>query len=321
MQHDLSFLSLLPLSEQQAISDEITERIQVSQHHPRDKANSTYFQETGLRDVYHEIYGPLFSSYLLGNLELLAGPCGPEVASQFHRLLWAPLYYPENIVNYLKNGDSGIPLLDFLVPNNGSVSQLIDDVIEELKNSDKYYSQFVSHDQYLALVKDRIRDNSIETLVFADERELSDESLNPPSSMVGVVVAETDSNLELIVHNLDTEAKWYRATLRGNDLGVAVIELGRISPDETDYSLLSRANQCAESLHVGPLTDPEILKSNVYSFTPNVSALFRQRHLTIKKRVGNSQSCNLTSEITGSFNNQVCLGLSSSQVIIRATIK
>ena len=65
---DLSFLDLLSPSEQHAIIEEITIRIQKSKHHPRDKAHSTYFQETSLREVYYEIYGPLFSKFLLGNL-------------------------------------------------------------------------------------------------------------------------------------------------------------------------------------------------------------------------------------------------------------
>lgn len=318
---DLSFLDLVPLSEKLAIINEITIRIQVSKHHPRDKTNSTYFSETSLRDVYHEIYGPLFSKYLLGNLELLAGPNGPEVAAQFHRLSWAPLYYPENILRYLTTGDSGIPHLDFLLPDNSSVSQLIGNIVDEMKKSSSYSSQSLPNDQYSSLVNDCIRHNSVETVIFADERELFDGNLNAPGTLVAFIVAEIDSNLELVVHNLDIASKWYRATFRGRDFGVAVIELGKISPDETNEALLVRANKCASSIGAGTLREPIILKSNIYSFTPQVNVLFRNRHLANKRLVSGNPSCNLTDELTGSFNNQVCLGLSSSQVMIRKAIK
>ena len=318
---NLSFLKLLSPPEQQAIIEEITIRIKESKHHPRDKANSTYFQETSLRDVYHEIYGPLFSKYLLGNLELLAGPNGFEVVAQFHRLLWMPLYYPENILNYLKIGDSGLPTLDFFVPNNSSVSQLVENIIEEMKNSPGYFSQLLLNDQYSSVVNERIRNNSVKTVIFADERDLFDENLNAPGTMVAFVIAEIDSNLELVVHNLDTTSKWYRATLRGQDLGVAIIEIGEIFPDETDASILSRASQCASSLCVGNLIEPVILKSKIYIFPPEIGKLFRNRYLKIKSVLNNNPFFYLTSEINGSFNNQVCLGLSSSQAIIRKAIK
>lgn len=271
---DLSFLDLLSPSEQQAIIEEITIRIQESKHHPRDKAHSTYFQETSLRDVYYEIYGPSFSKFLLGNLELLAGANGLEAVAQFHRLLWTPLYYPENILSYLKTGDSGFPILDFYIPNNSSVSQLVENIIEEMKKSPNYSSQLLPNDEYSSMVKKCIRNNFVETVIFADERDLFDENLNAPGTMVAFVVAEIDSNLELVVHNLDTASKWYRATLRGQDLGVAVIEIGEILPDETDASILSRASQFASSVGVGNLIEPVILKSRIYIFPPQIGAFF-----------------------------------------------
>ncbi len=318
---DLSFLDLLPFSERQAIISEITIRIELTKHHPRDKANSTYFSETSLRAVYQELYGPLFSKYLLGNLELLAGPIGPEVVAQFHRLLWAPLYYPENILTYLTTGNSGMPHLDFLVPDHSSVSQLIGNVVDEMRESSRYHPQSLPNDLFSSLVDDCLLNKSVETMIFADERELSGGSLNAPGTMIAVVVAEIDSSLELVVHNLDTASKWYRATIRGRDFGVVVIEVGEASPDETDTALLIRANQCASSMGLGTLIEPIILRPNIYSFTPKISASFRNRQLAIKEKLNGNSSCNLTNEITGSFNNQVCLGLSSSQVLIRAANK
>ena len=318
---DLSFLDLLTLSEKRMIIEEITVRIQKSKHHPRDKASSVYFQETSLRDAYLEIYGPLFSKYLLDSLELLAGPIGPEVVAKLHRLLWAPLYYPENILSYLQNQDSGIPVLDFYVPNNNSVSQMIENLIEEMKQSSSYSLHPLPNVQYSSLVNEYIRNHSVEKLIFADERELSDEKFNSPGTMVAFVVAEIDNKLELVVHNLDMASKWYRATVRGRDFGIVVIELGKTSHDETDDSLLARAHQCASSIDLGVLIEPVILKSNVYSFTPQIEVLYQNRHSTLRKLINGNQACNLTNEITGSFNNQVCLGLCSSQVVIRAAIK
>lgn len=258
---------------------------------------------------------------MIGNLELLAGPNGAEVIAQFHRLLWTALYYPENILSYLKTGDSGIPTLGFFVPYSSSESQLVENIIEEMKKSPHYSSQLLPNDEYSSMVKRCIRNNSVETVIFADERDLFDENLNAPGTLVAFVVAEIVSNLELVVHNLDTESKWYRASLRGQDLGVAVIEVGRILPDETDASILSRASQCASSVGVGNLIEPVILKSRIYIFPPQVGEFFRNRHSKIKNVINNNPSCNLTNEITGSINNQVCLGLKSSQVIIREFIK
>ena len=235
--------------------------------------------------------------------------------------MWTPLYYPENILSYLKTGDSGFPILDFYVPNNSSISQLVENIIEEMKSSPYYSSQLLPNDEYSSMVKKCIRNDFVETVIFADERDLFDENLNAPGTMVAFVIAEIDSNLELVVHNLDTASKWYRATLRGQDLGVAVIEIGEVSPDETDASILSRASQCASSVGVGNLIEPVILKSRIYIFPPRIGAFFRNRHSKIKSVVNSNPSCYLTNETTGSFNNQVCLGLKSSQVIIIGAIK
>jgi len=318
---DLSFLNLLPSVEREVIIEELTIRIIESKHHPRDKAHSPYFQETSLQDVYYEIYGPSFSNYLLGNLELLTGSKGAEVVAQFHRLLWAPLYYPESILSYLKNGDSGIPLLDFFVPSDNSISQLINNITDEMKQSSIYLPQPLPSDEYSSMVKDHIQNNSIGTVVFADEREIYRENLNAPGTLIAFVVAQIDSDREFIVHNLDTSSKWYRATIRGQNFGVAVIEIGQVLHNETDASILMRANQCADSVGIDALLEPIILKSNIHFFPPEVSASFYNRHLRLKKDLNGNASCFLTNEITGSFNNQVCLGLSSSQVIIREAIK
>ncbi len=318
---DLAFLSLLSLPEQQAIIEEISIRIQESEYHPRDKAHSIYFQENSLRDVYSEIYGSLFSRYLLSNLELLAGPIGPELVAQLHRLLWAPLFYPENILSYLKTGNSGIPCLNFFVPNNGSISQLVEDIIEEMKMSSHYSSQLFTNDQYSSMVKNCIQSKSSRTVVFADERDLFNENLDSKSTLVAFVVAKTDSNLEIVVHNLDSTSKWYRATLRGQDLGVITIEIGEIMPDETDESILARASQCSSSVGAGTLIEPMILKTKIQIFSPQVAKILRNRHLQTKSIVANNRSCYLTNETTGSFNNQVCLGLQSSRVIIADVIK
>ena len=223
----------------------------------------------------------------------------------------------ENILSYLKTGDSGFPILDFYVPNNSSISQLVENIIEEMKSSPYYSSQLLPNDEYSSRVKKCIRNDFVETVIFADERDLFDENLNAPGTMVAFVIAGIDSNLEQVVHNLDTESKWYRATLRGHDLGVAVIELGKITPDETDASLFARASQCAKSLGVGTLFEPILLRSNIYWFTPEIVEGFHSRHMKAKSFANGSTSWNLTNEITGSFNNQLCLGLSSARKIIR----
>ncbi len=318
---DLAFLDLLQVAEKQAIIDEISTRIHESKHHPRDKARSSYFRENCLRDVYYEIYGQLFSNYFLNNLELLAGVNGPEAAAHSHRLLWAPLYYPETVLNYLKTGDSGIPVLDFFVPDNNSVSQLIENLIHEMNQSSDYNPQPISNEQYSSLVADRIQRNSADTLVFTDERELSVEILDIPGTLVAFVLAQIDSNLELVVHNLDTSSNWYRATVRGQDLGVSVIEVGKIEENESDVLILARANECSSSIGIGRLNDPVVLKAKIYSHTPQISALLRNRYAKIKKYLNGNASFFINNETTGSFNNQVCLGLSTSQVIIRETIK
>jgi hypothetical protein len=318
---DLSFLDVLQDREKQAIIDEISIRISESEHHPRDKAQSRYFQETCLRDVYYEIYGQLFSRYLLDNLELLAGPTGPELAGQFHRLLWSPLYYPETILNYLETGQSGIPVLDFFVPNNNSVSQLIANAIEEMNGSSNYIPQPIPNDEYLSLIEDRIRRNSTQTLVFADERELSDETFDVPGTKVAFVLAQIDSKLEFVVHNLDSSARWYRATARGQHLGICVIEVGKIQEHESNASILERANTCANSIGISTLNEPMILKSNIYTLTPHISTLFQNRSAKIKKILSGNPAFFINNETTGSFNNQVCLGLSTSQTIIRETTR
>ena len=318
---DLAFLNLLSLPEQQAIIEEISVRIQDSEHHPRDKAHSSYFLENSLRDVYIEIYGPMFSGYLLDNLELLAGPIGPELVAQLHRLLWAPLFYPENILSFLKTGNSGIPNLNFFVPNNGSISQLVENIIEEMKMSNHYSSQLFANDQYSSMVKNCVRSNSSRTVVFADERDLFDENPDTQSALVAFVVAKIDSNLEIVVHNLDSASKWYRATLRGQDLGVTTIEIGKIMPNETDESILARASECASSVGAGRLIEPMILKTKIQVFSPRAAKFLRNRHLQTKSIVANNRSCYLTNETTGSFNNQVCLGLQSSQALIADVIK
>lgn len=318
---DLSFLDLLHDSEKQTIIDEISLRIRESKYHPRNKTQSSYFQKTCLQDVYYEIYGELFSNYLLDNLELLAGVNGLKVAAQFHRLLWAPLYYPETVLSYLKTGHSGIPVLEFFVPEKDSVAQLIQNIIEEMNRSSNYSPQPIPNDEYSSLVEDRIQRNSVQTLVFSDERELSHQTLNIPRTMVAFVLAQIDSNFELVVHSLDSSSGWYRATARGQNLGVSVIEVGKIQENESDTSILARANECASSIGIGRLKEPVILRSSIYSYTPEVSAAFLNRNAKSKKLLKGNRSFFVNNETTGSFNNQVCLGLSTSQVIIRENNK
>ena len=314
---DLTFLDLLPTFERQAIIQEITVRNLTSKCHPRDKAVSVQYKETNLRDIYHEIYGPTFSKYLLGNLELLAGPDGEKVVAQFHRLLWAPLYYPENILNYLVSGDSGLRELEFFTPSSGSVSQLIEDLVEELRMSPRYDSRTVPKAEYAKVIADGLRKESTEAIVFADEKELHAEHLNSLRSDVAFVISEVATSVELVVHNLDTNFQWYRATVRGQGLGVVVVELGKTSLDEPDDSLLLRASQCLQSIGVGALNEPMILRSQIYFFSPQISSVFQERHLKVQKLLNGNPDCYLTNETTGSFNNQVCLGLKSSQRILR----
>ena len=314
---NLSFLDLLPTFEREVIIQEITVRNQTSKSHPRDKAISVQYREKNLRDIYYEIYGPTFSKYLLGNLELLAGLDGEKVVAQFHRLLWAPLYYPENILNYLVSGDSGLKELDFFTPAGGSVSQLIEDLLEELRMSLLYDLQTVPEAKYSKIIEDVLRKESSEVMVFVDERELHTEHLNSLRADVGFVISEVATDIELVVHNLDTNCQWYRATVRGQDLGVVVVELGKISLDEPDASLLLRASQCLQSIGVDALNEPMVLRSKVNIFSPQTSSVFQERHLKVQKLLNGNPDCYLTNETTGSFNNQVCLGLKSSQRILR----
>jgi hypothetical protein len=102
---------------------------------------------------------------------------------------------------------------------------------------------------------------------------------------------------------------------------VITIEIGEIMPDETDESILARASQCSSSVGAGTLIEPMILKTKIQIFSPQVAKILRNRHLQTKSIVANNRSCYLTNETTGSFNNQVCLGLQSSRVIIADVIK
>ncbi len=313
---DLSLLAELDRSEQNQIIRELKDRQKSPIQHPKDKLKAEYFINTGLSDVYIALYGPTFSKYLLSNLELLAGSAGSEISARFHRSLWAPLYYPENIINFLESGNSGMLNLDFYVPSCGSISKLVQAISSQLESSKSYSQDLVSREQYSSIVDQLRLTESLDTAVFLDDRELRDIEIQIPTVDIGFVVAEIDSSKNCIIHNLEPTMPWYRAVLRGEDEGIFLVELGKISVDESDHMLFERAQKCLLTLGLVSRGKPAVFRSKIACLTPLVSNEIEKRSFELSKVFESNRSFFRSNELTGSFNNQVCLGLKSSTILI-----
>ena len=313
---DLSLLAELDHSEQNQIIRELKDRQKSTIQHPKDKLEAEYFINTGLSDVYIALYGPTFSKYLLSNLDLLAGSSGSEISARFHRSLWAPLYYPENIIKFLESGNSGILNLDFYVPSCGSISKLVQAISSQLESSKSYSQDLVSREQYSSIVDQLILTESLDAAVFSDDRELRDFKIQIPTVDIGFVVAETESSKNCIIHNLEPTSPWYRAVLRGEDEGIVLVELGKISADESDYMLFERAQKCLLALGVVSWSKPAVFRSKIACLTPSVSNEIENSNFELSKNFESNRSFFRSNELTGSFNNQVCLGLKSATILI-----
>lgn len=126
----LEFLRLIPESEKVQVELELSEKVSFliknDFMHPRNKRESRFYQDKDIREVCSALYGntlfrrffePWISKFLGSEIELRALD---------HRLIWAPLYYPETLLEALRSKLSLSTIeRPFLYPKSETISSVV----------------------------------------------------------------------------------------------------------------------------------------------------------------------------------------------------
>lgn len=138
---DLSALGYLPEEVKIRIVNELSSIIKSvedgSIRHPRDKFSAAEFSQSPLGEyLIHSVGIEVASRFFLPWLNKL-GNATLNIPAQLHRSVWAPLYYPETLLEFLELGKSPLQRATFSVPDGSSLNGFVTGFFDRLANNPK----------------------------------------------------------------------------------------------------------------------------------------------------------------------------------------
>jgi hypothetical protein len=278
----LEFLRLIPESERVQVELELTEKVSSLTEndfmHPRNKRESRFYQDKDIREVCSALYGnTLFRRFFEPWISKFLGS-ERELRAIDHRIIWAPIYYPETLLEALRS-KLALSTIErpFLYPKSETISSVVRRLLDSCLSNDLVNCVDVELPEigqaasYISDLKDtpRVFFGSKEQLLILGEgkqvrsklKQLEERGSRFRDRGLRITVANfglSHSPVESGVFNLLNAGKnAYRASIHVNDNhpegSFAAVEL---SGDlESENAILGEALAALEAIGVEALTE------------------------------------------------------------------
>jgi hypothetical protein len=246
---NLEFLLEIPEYQREILSQECSSFIGfASDAHPKFKLTNPIYQ-TWSYDAIMEATTPrfFFEEFIYPWLSKMHRNIQAIVPAIEHRAIWAPIYYPETIMQVLSR-DIEANLLErkFIVPKDQTVNQFI----KELQSKVRERPQVLEDDSNNNNLRLFLKKSDDENYFFGTPGELNsilNSNINIPvaakSRNIILVYGKFDEfiNIEQVINIVDQEFDAYRVTFRSliqeNDqISIFSIEFGDNTPELYDFN-------------------------------------------------------------------------------------
>ena len=296
---------------------ELHDAIKNQAYHPRNKTSSQIW-DIPIKKLFRELYGEYFSEFLLQIARRAAGENAHLLQASRHRALWLPLYYPETLEAALNGVRDVIPELPFFIPTGGGVHTIVKRLLNEMKLTQRY--SLISEENFNKQNPTSCEDintcsTSVQVIRFL-RKDVSNFAYSSELSRVGIVFGWVSYDIEpKVVHSLDEDSSWFRASISTSFPGSIVIELGHLAEFETESSLMLRANECYRALRLESVNIVGV-QTPLISF-PVVKSRneLNQSNLGISGETRISTVNSYATDGATTFNEQVLLGLKAASEI------
>ncbi|UZE97555.1 NAD(P)-binding protein [Alkalimarinus alittae] len=136
--NDLSGLNDLFTSEQQTlIKAQLTDCMLVNEYHPSNKACGSNYNCVSFSASSESNHGAFLHQALFEPLvNKVTNLSSKYLLGKYHRLFWAPIYYPETLLKQFKEGDSGLSPTAFSYPVKGNIATITKALYQQVCDCD-----------------------------------------------------------------------------------------------------------------------------------------------------------------------------------------
>ena len=245
--------------------------------HPRNKHLSDgVLSKVGISSYYRRIYGDEFYQiFFKGYLEKLLGEKVDLLPANLHRKAWAPLYWPETILSYIKNEPRNEEIFQprFTRPKQGSVARWIDQMfltvttsgLAEFTKVEKInpekYENFESNKDFAFLEYSVFGNNSIK------------ESQTGLTNFIEVKIVHicADQSQDKVTFLNDNKNGCFRFSTESTtstSVGGVTFEYGDSISTVYDEELLISAMEMCQELGISPKCAGRIFKGKIFLNQP-----------------------------------------------------
>ena len=108
---------------------------QESKYHASHKENGELYNDISYMNAAKYNHGEEFhKTFIEPYIMKILAHSSDEFLAKYHRFSWAPLYYPETLIDIIKNQKLSMPEYPFWTTPNGFIGELVKNIKKELKN-------------------------------------------------------------------------------------------------------------------------------------------------------------------------------------------
>lgn len=135
--NNLTGLSVLFSSEDKdKIKIELRECVGSTDCHPREKASGEVFDGLSFHECSVKNHGPTLHREIFEPLtRKVTNLVSDELLAKYHRLFWAPIFYPETLLQSLSEKESALKPTEFRYPKKGNIAQLAQGIFRDINKN------------------------------------------------------------------------------------------------------------------------------------------------------------------------------------------
>ena len=222
--------------------------------HPRNKyANGLVIEKVKYQELSRRLLGDMVQNEIIDPwLTKLIGEHAPNLPVSKHRAAWAPLYYPETLIDANKNAIYNFGLnASFSYPITGSISSMILDMFEDIGNSSNV-NLVESTDHFSKIVHGALSSENCERVIACEPFTFSEFGLNEfpapsPKTLIDLVYVRVDNGVLhedfYVINSCEANIPWYRLSVCN----------GRISTTPTIICIEAAAGKIGETAELKQL--------------------------------------------------------------------
>jgi hypothetical protein len=136
-----------------------------------------------------------------------------EIMSIDHRIVWAPLYYPESLVRAITEKEFDIGLKSFFsAPHESTLASQIQSIFQELTTRENVVLREINSVN-IDFVNNLISDDAISDVYIADRIQgVQTQPKQTKIDLVYFLMSETSAEFDYVLNSPSSETPWYRLT-------------------------------------------------------------------------------------------------------------